>query len=58
MLVAGAYLAGGGGMGVQHPHFFGKPSVKMKMVGKMIRWSVKFQLLFTVNKNTLVVKMK
>ena len=47
----------GGCGGMQHPHFFGKPSVKMKMVGKMILWSVKLQLLLTVT-NTLVGKMK
>ena len=44
--------------GCNTPHFFGKPSVKVIMVGKMIRWSVKLQLLSTVNKNTLVGKMK
>ena len=43
--IAGAYLAGGGGGGFDTPpHFFDKPSVKIKMVGEMVIISNNYML--------------
>ena len=46
MILPGAYLGGGGVGGMRHPppHFFDKPSVKIKMVGKMVIISNNYML--------------